>query len=421
MSDRLSETIADPPPGPPAHNGASEAKPVVSEAQGLRLLLALSVILFFAYICVAMALPVVSVHVVKGLGLSNGWGGLAAGMAFVSTIFSRAWAGGVSDRLGPKPAMARGLWFYLMGAVICILAGVLGAQPWLALAVLLLGRAIVGVGESYVSVSMVTWGIGLAGQHRAGRVMAFMGAAMYGALGAGAPLGLLLYHIGGFSAVMSFSALLPLIGLLAIIKMPGVAPHAATMRRSFLSMIGTIWKHGFVILAQGIGFAAIGAFFSLYFLAQGWQGAGLGLTAFGAGFVLVRVLFGHLPDRIGGLPVAMVSLGVEVIGQLLIWGGDMSGLALLGAFMTGLGCSMIYPSMGREVVALVSPQQRGMALGGFAAFQDLAYGLTGPVAGMLADRAGYGPIFLIGAIAAASGLGMVLWLRRGARIAVHGT
>ncbi|WP_339112985.1 MFS transporter [Thioclava sp. GXIMD2076] len=404
MSDRLSETISDPP---------------YDDRKGTQLLLVLSAILFFAYICVAMPLPVVSVHVVQALGLSNAWGGLAAGMAFITTIFSRAWAGGVGDRIGAKPAMARGLWFYLLGAIICIVAGFLTAQPWLALGVLLLGRAVVGIGESYVSVSMVSWGIGLVGTHRSGRVIAFMGAAIYGALGVGAPLGLGLYHLGGFSLVMCLSAVLPALSLIAIVKLPAVAPHASTLRRSFLNVIGTIWKHGFVIMAQGIGFAAIGAFFSLYFIAQGWQGAGLGLSAFGAGFVLVRMLFGHLPDRIGGLPVAMVSLMVEVVGQLLIWGAPMPTLVLLGAFMTGLGCSMIYPSMGREVVALVAPQQRGMALGGFAAFQDLAYGLTGPLAGILADRAGYGPIFLIGACAAGAGLVMVLWLKRAASLSIQ--
>ncbi len=54
--------------------------------------------------------------------------------------------------------------------------------------------------------------------------------------------------------------------------------------------------------------------------------------------------FGHLPDRIGGLPVAPESLAVETLGQLLISGAHSTALALVGAFMPGTGCSMVFLS-----------------------------------------------------------------------------
>ena len=94
----------------------------------------------------------------------------------------------------------------------------------------------------------------------------------------------------------------------------------------------------------------------------------------------------------------------SLMGQILIWMAPHPAFALAGAFLTGLGCSMVFPSMGREVIRLVEPHLRGTALGGFAAFQDIAYGLTGPLAGLLADRAGYSRVFLIGAVGAAAGL-----------------
>ena len=96
---------------------------------------------------------------------------------------------------------------------------------------------------------------------------------------------------------------------------------------------------------------------------------------------------------------------------MLIWSAGSPDLALLGAFMTGLGCSMIFPAMGREVVHLVAPHLRGTALGGFSAFQDLAYGLTGPLAGLLADRAGYSAVFLTGSLTAAFGFIIAVLLR----------
>jgi MFS family permease len=168
---------------------------------------------------------------------------------------------------------------------------------------------------------------------------------------------------------------------------------------------------------QGVGFAALGAFFSLYFLSRGWRYAGLGLTCFGVGFVLIRILCGHLPDKIGGTRVAIVSLVVEACGQYLLWLAPGPEVALVGALLTGLGCSMVFPSMGSEVVKQVPPQLRGTAIGGFAAFQDLAYGATGPLVGLLADSAGYSSVFLIGGLAATLGLWMTIRAHQRTRMA----
>jgi len=379
-------------------------------AQG-RLLL-LTAVLFISYLCVAVPLPIVPVYVTARLGLGNIWAGLAVGIAFFATILTRGYAGKLSDRHGAKVALGRGLAFYVAGAAMSLAAGCLAHAPLTAFSVLLAGRLLLGLGESLVGVGIIAWGVGLVGAAHSARVLALIGAAIYGAFAVGGPVGVALFDRFGFAGAMAISTALPCLGLLAVWPIAGVAAHPDAERPSFWSVIGKIGWHGLVVCLQGIGFAAIGAFFVLYFLDRHWHYAGLGLTAFGGGFVLVRVLFGHLPDRVGGLPVAMGSLAVEAIGQVLICSAPSPIFALVGAFMTGLGCSMVFPAMGREVVHLVAPHLRGTALGGYAAFQDLAYGLTGPLAGLLADRAGYGSVFLIGAAAAAAGLLVAFGLRR---------
>lgn len=382
-------------------------------------LLLLTVILFISYLCVAMSLPVVPVFVAGRLGLGNVWAGLAVGIAFLTTIASRGHAGSLSDRRGAKRVVARGLVFYIAGAITSLIAGIATAAPVVAFTVLLAGRLLLGLGESLVAVGIIAWGIGIVGPTRSGRVLALIGAAIYGALALGAPIGLILLDRVGFAGTMAIGSILPFIGLLAIWRVPGVAAHPDAIRPPFWNVVGKVWQHGVIVCLQGVGFAAIGSFFSLYFLDQGWSYAGLGLTAFGGGFVLVRVLFGHLPDRIGGLPVAIGSLILETIGQILIWSASHPTLALAGAFLTGLGCSMIFPALGREIVRLVAPHLRGTALGGFSAFQDLAYGLTGPLAGFLADRAGYDGVFLAGAAAAAAGLAIATSLGRTGKTVVQ--
>lgn len=374
-------------------------------------LVLLTLILFISYLCVAMSLPVVPLFVARELGLGNVWAGAAVGVVFLATIATRPGAGTLCDRAGAKRAVARGLVCYVAGALVCLPAGLLAASPAWAFAVLAGGRLLIGLGESQVGVGVVAWGIGMVGPAQAGRVLALVGAALYGAFAAGGPIGLALFGRLGFAGTMAVNAALPALGLLAIGLLPGVAPHPQEQRPSFWRVMARIWPYGGIVCLQGIGFAAIGTFLSLLFLHRHWPLAGFGLTAFGVGFVLVRLLGGHLPDRLGGLAVATASLAVEALGQALIWLAWNPTLALSGAFLSGLGCSLIFPGMGREVVQRVEPQVRGVALAGFAAFQDLAYGLTGPLAGLLADRAGYASIFLAGAVAAALGLAMSLVLR----------
>lgn len=370
--------------------------------------------LFLSYLCVAMSLPVTSLYVSSQLDLGNALAGLAVGITFVSTILTRSLAGRLSDHHGGKYALVRGLWVYVVAGLICLLSGWQGLSPLMAYAVLIVGRLLLGLGESMALVGLLAWGFGIMGPQRSGRVIALVGMGIYGAFAAGGPLGLYLFEQSGVIGVMAACALVPLLGLAMVLPLAAVKP-AVGERPSFWRIIGQIWQPGLVVCLQGVGFAAIGAFIPLLFLHQGWPHAGLGLTCFGVAFVLVRVLFGHLPDRVGGIAVAMVSMAIEATGQYLLWSANSVEVALVGAFLTGLGCSMIFPAMGVEVVRRIPAHLRGTAMGGFAAFQDLAYGLTGPVTGLMADHYGYAVVFLVGGLAASTGVGILLFLARNNR------
>jgi predicted MFS family arabinose efflux permease len=90
----------------------------------------------------------------------------------------------------------------------------------------------------------------------------------------------------------------------------------------------------------------------------------------------------------------------------VLWQATDPAIALLGAALTGLGYSLIFPAMGVIATSSLPPQQRGQAVGNFIAFFDLAVGLTAPAVGFAAISFGYGVTFAIGAIA--SGFAFIL-------------
>lgn len=374
-------------------------------------LLWMTLALFLSYLSVALPLPVLPIHVTHDLHLPTWAGGLAVGIAFLSTVLSRKYVGNLCDLAGGKISMMRGLTLYAAASAICLLAAWTSLPATGAYGILLAGRLLLGIGESLTLVGMISWNIARLGPEYSGRIISMVGLGMYGAYATGGPLGLTLLNRIGFGGLMGVCILLPLAGLLMVYGIPSALSPADGEREGFLHIIGRIWKHGTVVFLQGVGIAILGAYISLYFLRQGWAYAGLGLTCFGAAFVLVRILFGHMPDKIGGVKVAIISLAIEACGLYLLWVAPDEKYALLGALLTGLGCSMVFPAMGVEVMRAVPPSLGATAVGGFSAFQDIANAAAAPIAGLFADYFGFPVVFLIGGLAATFGLGLAAYMR----------
>ncbi len=396
-------------PGSPALTLAPAAEGGAAARGLLKPLGPLLAAMFLGFLTVSVPLPVLPLHVHGTLGFGTAVAGLAVGIQSFATLLTRAYAGRMVDRGGAKATLARGL-LVCAGAGLASLASV-PLAPAASLAVLLAGRLVLGVGESLLITGVLSWAILRAGAGRSGLAMSWNGMAQYGALAAGAPLGFALYETFGFPAVAGATLFLPLAALAVVLPLDP-APALGGLRLPLLGVVGRVWRPGVALMLAGIGYAAVSAFASLLFAARGWAGAGYVLLAFGACFVAVRTVAGGLPDRLGGRAVASWSMAAGAAGQALLWLAPDPWVALGGAGLTGAGCSLVFPALGVEAVRRVPAENRGTALGAFAAFQDLALGLTGPALGLLAAAAGPAAPFGVGAATAAAGAALALTLGR---------
>src|SRR5207253_2476981 len=119
-------------------------------------------------------------------------------------------------------------------------------------------------------------------------------------------------------AIALATALIPLITLLLVAPRRPVAPTAHA-RPAFTRVIGAVWVPGLGLALSAVGFGAITTFIVLLFAQHGWGQGWLALTLLSVAFAGGRIVFGHLPDRIGGARVALVCVLIEAAGQALIW------------------------------------------------------------------------------------------------------
>jgi len=350
-----------------------------------------------AFLVIGMALPILPLHVHAELGFGTTVVGLVTGSQFAASLVSRFFSGRLCDERGPKRAVLLGLAGATLAGVLYMLSLAFASVPVVALAVLLAGRAVLGAAESFIITGATVWGLARVGPQCAGKVISWMGTAMFAAFAGGAPLGVSLYDRGGFGAVAAATAILPLATMVLASALPSV-PAVGRSGTGILYVVRKIWMPGLGAALSSIGFGVILTFGSLLFVANGWTPVWLAFSSYAVALILARLLFGHLPDRVGGARVALVGLVIEAGGLVLMGIAASAVSAALGAALLGFGYALVFPGLGVEAVRRAPPDSHGVAMGAYTACLDLALGLSGPVLGLLASQTSLRIVFLVTAV-----------------------
>lgn len=361
----------------------------------------LSIVLFnfICYLTIGLPIAVLPGWVHDNLGFGTILAGLAVSAQYVATLASRPYAGKICDTKGSKHSVQMGLLACAASGGGLLLAYALDGLPVLSLICLIAGRLLLGVGESLVTTGAMTWGINRVGAAHTGKVISWNGITSYGAIALGAPLGVLLKDTAGFAALGVIIVALALIAY--VLTRPRLAPPVLRGERlPFKDVFSRILPFGFILMLGTVGFGVIATFITLYYGSRHWSNPALALSVFGCFFIAARLLFAHSIARFGGFAVALACFVVEVSGLALLWQAGSPSLALVGAALTGFGFALVFPALGVEAVHRVTASNRGAALGAYALFFDLALGITGPLAGLIANHFGYDSAFLFAAVSA---------------------
>jgi len=362
----------------------------------------------FAYfVSVGTLLPTLPLFVKGPLGGGSVAVGLTAGMLNFSALALNLWAGKLGDRRGRRPLMVLGA-----AIVATSVAGLLAAT---SLPLVLVLRAIGGVGDALFFVGGASAINDIAPDARRGEAIGFFSLALHSGIAIGPVLGETVLAGSHFWAVWIAAASLALVAGALATRLPETRPVVTTAAvATHLVHRGAVLP-GLVLLCGGVGAAGFNAFVPLYAQQLGMMGSRYVFVAFSSVIIVMRTLASRVPDRLGPVRSARAGLVGTGVGLALAGVWQVPGGLFAGTIIFAVGHSLLFPSMLTLSVNRAPAHERAAVVGTLTSFLALGFAVGPAGLGVVARQFGYDGTFLAAAAVAVAGL-VLLW-RRGAGLA----
>ncbi|MEK9636854.1 MAG: MFS transporter [Acidimicrobiaceae bacterium] len=345
-----------------------------------------------------MTLSVLPLFVEGDLGGTDAQVGIAVSSFGLAAACIRPIIGPLGDRHGRQRLI-------VSGAIVAGLATVATATAT-SLGMVIAFRALAGLGEAAVFVGAASAAQDLATDERRGEAASYFSLAIYSSLFLGPPLG------EWISETFSTDTAWVLAGGLAVVAASTgiVAPGAPTEpppkpeRRVLLHRAAL--RPGAVLFLGLLGYTGFLAFAALHAEEVGIANTGTVFTVFALVIIFLRIFAAKLPDQLGPIRTSRISLSCGAIGLavLAVWTEPVG--VYVGAAILAVAQSFLFPALFALVVDDAPDAERSHAISTLSMFFDLAFGLGGPVIGLVSDTFDRSTAFAVSAGIATFALAM---------------
>lgn len=350
----------------------------------------------FAYFtCLGMLIPVIPRFVRDDLGGGGLGVGVAVGAFAVSAALCRPFLGRLGDRYGRRVLVVAG------SAVVAVTVGTYAVATTITVLVGL--RFLSGIGEAGMFIGAATAIQDMAPDERRGEAASYFSIALYGGLALGPPLGEALYQAHGAVVTWFVAAGAALTAAVLGLRTPvGARSDDPIAGRPILHREALL--PGAVLFLGLVGFAGYSAFVPLYVDEIGLADAGPVFAVYAGVILAIRFFGARLPDRLGPVRTATLSLVSLAAGLTVIaaWASP-TGL-YVGTIVFSVGMALLFPAMFAAVMGAVVERERSHAVGTFSLFFDLSQGFGAVLLGAVVVVADERGAFAAGAVVALGGL-----------------
>ncbi|MFK7984555.1 MAG: MFS transporter [Sandaracinaceae bacterium] len=320
--------------------------------------------------------------------------GLLFGLMSGAAIVIRPLTGRVMDRSGRRVVILAGGVLHLAVCALWLTVDRLG--PWL-----LVVRVLQGFAEGALFSSLFTYAADIVPATRRTEGMGLFGVSGMLPISLGGLIGDAVLARANYAALFQVTVALALVALLISLPLKEPPREISKVERGgFLSALtqpdlAPIW---FVGSAFSVALAGVFAFLKRYVELEAVGSVGLYFSTYAGAAILLRVLFGWVPDRYGPKRALYPSL-LFITGSLLALAVAPSSfwVGVAGA-LGGLGHGFAFPILSALVVGRANPADRGSAVSLFTAVFDAGILLGAPVLGLVAETSDYRVMYAVGAV-----------------------